>query len=164
MQRSTSIIRLARTGTARRVAVALGLLVGTALAGCGSAPTASNASTPNPTTAAAPNTITLSEWAVLVPSTSIKPGTYTYTITNTGATPHELLVFQSSLSASSYPMKAGNIDEEGAGISKISDGDNLAPGASQQRTVDLTHPGIYLFTCNLPSHFMQGMETMVTVA
>lgn len=164
MHHPTSTIRPARRSTARNAVVAAGLLLGLALAGCGGAAATSSVSTPTQTASSAPNTITLNEWAVAVPAATVKPGTYTYTVTNTGNTVHELLVFRSKLEPSGYPMKSGGIDEEGAAITKISDGDNLAAGASQQRTVDLTQPGTYLFTCNLPSHFAQGMEAVVTVA
>ncbi len=86
------------------------------------------------------------------------------TIMNSGQEPHELLVFRSDLEVSKYPTTDGDITEDGAGISKISDGDNIAPGQAQQRTVDLTQPGKYLFVCNLPGHFKKGMYTVVTVA
>jgi uncharacterized cupredoxin-like copper-binding protein len=33
---------------------------------------------------------------------------------------------------------------------------------TQARTIDLT-PGKYLFVCNIPGHFKQGMYTVVTV-
>ena len=112
----------------------------------------------------AANTVILSDWTIKTPA-QVKPGTYTYTITNnSGPTTHELLVFKSDLGPAAYPMTGGNITEDGAGITKISDGEDLAPGQKQQRTIDLTQPGKYLFVCNLPAHFGQGMHTAVTVA
>ena len=113
--------------------------------------------------AVAANTVTLSEWAVKVPA-RVKAGTYTYAIANSGQTPHELLVFRSDLDIAAYPKTEGDITEDGAGITKISDGDNLEPGQTQQRTVELSLPGRYLFVCNLPGHFKQGMYAIVTVA
>ena len=52
--------------------------------------------------------------------------------------------------------------EDGPGVELLSDGDNINPGKSQTRTVDLT-PGKYLFVCNIAGHFMSGMYTAVTV-
>jgi uncharacterized cupredoxin-like copper-binding protein len=72
-------------------------------------------------------------------------------------------VFRSDLAPSAYPLDHGDINEEGPGISKISDGDNIDPGKSQTRTVDLSTPGTYLFVCNLPGHFGHGMFKVVTV-
>ena len=112
----------------------------------------------------AANTVSLNDWTIKTPA-QVKPGTYTYTITNkSGQTTHELLVFRSDLAPAAYPMTGGNIAEDGDGITKISDGEDNARGQTQQRTVDLTQPGRYLFVCNLPAHFGQGMYTVVTVA
>jgi uncharacterized cupredoxin-like copper-binding protein len=111
--------------------------------------------------AAAP-TITLSEWKVTVAST-MKAGTATFAIANAGTIQHELLVFKSDLAPSAYPVdKSGDIIEDGAGVTLLSDGENIDAGGSQARTVDLT-PGTYLFVCNIPGHFKAGMFQVVTV-
>jgi uncharacterized cupredoxin-like copper-binding protein len=108
-------------------------------------------------------TVNLTEWKVTVDG-PIKPGKTDLTITNDGTVPHELLVFQSDRDPSAYPTDAaGDIKEEGAGVTLVSDGDNIDPGGSQTRSVDLT-PGKYLFVCNIPGHFKQGMFAVVTVA
>ena len=107
--------------------------------------------------------ISLSEWKVVVPS-ALRSGKTTFTITNAGAAPHELLVFKSDLDPSAYPTDAaGGIKEDGAGIKLVSDGENIDPAGSQTRAIDLP-PGKYLFVCNIPGHFKQGMFTAVTVA
>jgi uncharacterized cupredoxin-like copper-binding protein len=122
----------------------------------------STAGAPTPSAVAGPPTIVLTEWKVAV-ATTMKAGKMTFKITNGGAMVHELLVFKSDLAPAAYPTnKAGGINEEGAAIKLLSDGDNLDPGASQTRTVELT-PGKYLFVCNLPGHFRAGMFTVVTV-
>ncbi len=141
-----------------RLVPLLGLL---ALAGCGSA----TSPAPAPATAStADNAVLLSEWGVSAPNAHIAPGKYTYNIQNTGKTVHELLVFKSNLTPAAYPMSPDKFNEEGAGITKVSDGDNIDPGKSQTRTIDLTAPGTYLFTCNLPGHFKAGMFETVTVS
>lgn len=107
--------------------------------------------------------VVLREYKVELPTT-ISPGLKSLRISNFGTMPHELLVFRSDLDPSAYPMQGGDINEEDASITKVSDGDNLAPGTVQTRVLDLTTPGRYLFVCNLPGHFKQGMFTVVTVA
>lgn len=108
-------------------------------------------------------TVSLTEWKVTVAGT-IKSGKTDLTIANVGVAPHELLVFKSDLKPSAYPTDAaGDIKEEGAGVKLVSDGDNIDPAGTQARTVDLA-PGKYLFVCNIPGHFKQGMFTVVTVA
>jgi uncharacterized cupredoxin-like copper-binding protein len=106
--------------------------------------------------------ISLYEWKV-VAATSLKAGKTTFTISNFGAVPHELLIFKSKLPLSAYPTdKAGDIVEDGPGITLLSDGENIDPTGSQVRTVDLA-PGTYAFLCNIPGHFKAGMFAVVTV-
>lgn len=151
-------------GRVRTIALLLTVLA--SLTACAAAGTSSSAPSSSPAasplaTAANP-TIVLSEWKVAVANT-IKAGKVTFTITNAGTVPHELLVFKSDLDEAAYPKDTdGDIIEDGPGIDLLSDGDNIDPGASQMRTVDLT-PGKYLFVCNIPGHFKSGMFTTVTV-
>jgi uncharacterized cupredoxin-like copper-binding protein len=106
--------------------------------------------------------VSLNEWKVVVAGT-IRSGKTDLTITNIGAIAHELLVFKSDRDPSAYPTDgAGNIIEEGAGVTLVSDGENIDPGGTQARTVDLA-PGKYLFVCNIAGHFKAGMFTVVTV-
>ena len=129
------------------------------------APTASPAAStappsPSPATGA---TVSLTEWKVVIGGT-IKSGKTDLAITNVGVVAHELLVFKSDRAPSAYPTDAaGDIKEEGAGVKMVSDGDNIDPGGSQARAVTLA-PGKYLFVCNIPGHFKQGMFAVVTVA
>jgi uncharacterized cupredoxin-like copper-binding protein len=134
------------------------------LASCGSTSTTSSSS-PTSATAGAGGAqqVSLTEWKVDAP-TSLKAGQVALKISNGGTVEHELLVFKSDLDPAQYPTDSdGNIKEDGTGITKVSDGDNIAVGGSQTRTVDLTQPGKYLFFCNIPSHFKQGMVKVVTV-
>ena len=106
--------------------------------------------------------IGLSEWKVVVAST-FKSGATDFAITNNGASPHELLIFKSELEPAAYPTDAaGDIVEEGTGVTLVSDGENIDPAGSQARNVDLA-PGKYVFVCNIPGHFKNGMFTVVTV-
>jgi len=114
---------------------------------------------------AAPATasISLTEWKVVVTG-AIKSGATDLTIKDVGVAAHEFLVFKSDLDPSAYPTdKNGDIVEDGPGVELVSDGENIDPGGTQTRTIDLT-PGTYLFVCNIPSHFKNGMYTVVTVA
>jgi uncharacterized cupredoxin-like copper-binding protein len=107
-------------------------------------------------------TIALSEWKVDMAS-AIKAGKSTFSISNAGTIPHELLIFKSSLAPSAYPTDpAGDIVEDGGGVDLVSDGENVDPAGTQTRSIDLA-PGTYLFVCNIPGHFKAGMFTVVTV-
>ncbi|HEV1997219.1 MAG TPA: plastocyanin/azurin family copper-binding protein [Candidatus Dormibacteraeota bacterium] len=158
---STARKRLARVVRGAALTVFLA-----SLAACGS--TATTPATPDSNPTVAPATgdqvAATSEWKVEVPA-SIKAGQVNFKITNTGAVEHELLVFKADKGIADYPVDAdGKIKEEDPSIVKVSDGDNIAAGASQTRTIDLTKPGRYLFVCNLPTHFKQGMSKIVTVS
>ena len=125
------------------------------------APSASELAAPSPSAAA--NTIQLSEWKVAMP-TEVKAGMVTFTITNIGAVPHELIGFRSALDPVAYPRKKdGDVNEEGKGIVSATDGDNIDPAGTQTRTINLTTPGRYVFMCNIPGHFVQGMYLVVNV-
>ena len=127
------------------------------------APTVDATPVPSTAVAAANVAVSLTEWKVAVPET-LKAGQVTFDITNDGSMQHEMLVFKSDLAPADYPKDAnGDIVEEGAGVTLISDGDNIEPKGTQSRTVDLSAPGTYLFVCNLPGHFKAGMFTVVTV-
>jgi uncharacterized cupredoxin-like copper-binding protein len=105
----------------------------------------------------------LSEWHIAAPTT-ISAGSVILEAGNFGTIQHELLVFKSDLAPSQFPVDAnGNIVEDGPGITLVSDADNIDPGGTQTRTVDLTSPGTYLFVCNIPGHFKAGMYSTLTV-
>lgn len=124
-------------------------------------PSASALAVASPSAAA--NTIQLSEWKVAMP-TEIKAGMVTFTITNIGAVPHELIGFRSALDPVAYPrQKDGDVNEEDKGIVSATDGENIDPAGTQTRTIDLTTPGRYVFMCNIAGHFVQGMYVVVNV-
>jgi uncharacterized cupredoxin-like copper-binding protein len=123
-------------------------------------PSASSGAAPSPSSLAP--TVSLAEWTVVAPGT-MHSGKADLMIVNNGAQAHELLIFRSNRDPAAYPTDAaGDIKEEGAGVSLVSDGDNIDPGGSQTRSVDLK-PGKYLFVCNIPGHFKQGMYEVVIV-
>jgi uncharacterized cupredoxin-like copper-binding protein len=110
-----------------------------------------------------PPSATETEFKIDTP-TVVKPGSYAYMLYNAGSLAHEVLVFRPSLARDALPVDAdGNLSEDAPGMNKISDGDNISPGQTQARTIDLTEPGTYLFVCNLPGHYKNGMYTWVTV-
>lgn len=147
------------------IGAGLGTLLLTMVAACGgtTTPTSSPAGAAA-APASATSSVALSEMKVTMQA-GYAAGKHTFTVSNAGTVPHELLVFRSVLTPDRYPTEAsGAIAEDGAGITKISDGDNLAKGQSQTRTVDLSQPGTYLFVCNLPGHFAAHMYTVVTAS
>ena len=126
--------------------------------------TTSASATPVVKTPAGADTVALREYNVSVAPPALTLGKHDFTIVNDGRTEHELLVFHTNLDPAAFPIGPdGNIVEDAPGMNKTSDGDNIAPGGTQKRTVDLSQPGTYVFVCNLPGHFKAGMFQVVTV-
>jgi uncharacterized cupredoxin-like copper-binding protein len=93
------------------------------------------------------------------------PGRYSFAIRNTGKTQHELIAFRTDLAPANLPLDAtGDVNEDGPGLTKATDGDNVHAGKSQTRSIGLTSPGAYIFVCNLPGHFKAGMYAVATVS
>jgi uncharacterized cupredoxin-like copper-binding protein len=107
-------------------------------------------------------TISLTEFKLSMSELVLPAGKVTLKITNNGAIAHELVVFRLSGPTAQIPMAGGNMNEDGPGVTDVSDGDNLNPGQSVTRPADFT-PGTYLFVCNLPGHYMAGMHQSVIV-
>jgi len=106
----------------------------------------------------------LHEWTIELSDTKLRPGRYTFRISNTGIGEHELIAFR-NVPGGKLPVEgsSGDVNEEAPGLENATDGDNIAPGGTQTRAVDLTAPGAYIFVCNLPGHYKLGMHLMVTV-
>ena len=116
--------------------------------------------------AASPQTVnaSLSEWNVGLSRTTLPAGTYTFKISNAGTMEHELIAFRTGSPSAVLPTDVkSDVEEESPAIVKATDGDDLAAGGTQTRTIDLTKPGTYVFLCNLPGHYKLGMHTTVTV-
>ena len=159
-----------RASTPKRLTIMFGgvaaaaLVAGLAACGSNAATTTTSESSSSTAPVSGDQTATLSEYKIVVP-TLIKAGKLNFKIVNAGAVEHELVVFKADLDLAAYPTDdAGALKEEDPSITKTSDGSNIAAGGSEQRTIDLSKPGRYLFVCNLPSHFKLGMATIVTVS
>jgi plastocyanin len=132
-----------------RLAAALAAL-SFALAACGGG-SSSSSSTPAPAGGGGSSSsggsgtavdVTLADFSIDVSGgTTLDPGTYTFNVTNTSATGHNLTI-------------------EGPGVE-----DEATPtfsSGSEQLTVTLSD-GTYEFYCSVPGHKEAGMETDVTV-
>lgn len=125
---------------------------------------ASCSSGSNPTPSAL--TVTEKDFSVSVSSTKVAAGSFKVTVANEGAIVHELVVFRTDLDEGSLPHTADDqrIDEEGAGITHLDpEAEGIAPNGSKSITIDLP-AGRYIFSCNLPGHYRQGMHTLVTAS
>ena len=133
--------------TPARALVAISLLALLLLAGCGG-PGGVTANLTDTSIQVAPNTVTA--------------GDITFHIKNISATEvHEFVVLQTDLGADQLPMDAdGNVAEDK--LSSPGEKGDIAAGQSADLTLNLP-AGHYMFICNLPQHFKEGMHTSFTV-
>lgn len=144
--------------THRRVAAAAAVLILTlALAGCGSSSSGSS-STPSTTPTSTPTSsggggggggggktvdVTLADFSItLAGGDSLTPGSYTFHVTNNGATDHNLTINGPGVSDQATPTFGG--------------------GNSEDLTVTL-QDGTYEFFCSVPGHKEAGMDVNITV-
>jgi uncharacterized cupredoxin-like copper-binding protein len=96
----------------------------------------------------------LGDYWVKPSTTSVPAGKVTFTATNVGQVPHELMIERAPIK-----MDAPGQPNEDAAQGMIEDMD---PGQSGSMTLNL-QPGSYMLFCNVPGHFMMGQHTMFKV-
>ena len=115
--------------------------------------------------------VALTEYEVTVAPTSAPAREITFSIENTGDEAHELVIVMTDLAVADLPANAdGSFDEEGDGIEVVDELELIAPGATEELSVDLD-AGSYVLVCNfvvpegdeLESHFHEGMVAPFTV-
>ena len=158
-------------GTLTRQSLAVLTVSLLALAAC-SSPAGSNTSSAPSTGDGQTIKVTLTEWAVVMDKTSAPAGSLTFEVTNAGTQfKHEFVVIKTDLDPADLPADAtGKVDEAGAGIEFIGEVEELAIGASDTGSFDLT-AGKYVLICNIveagaghESHYTEGMRVAFTVS
>ena len=124
--------------------VALGATAcGSGSSGSSSTPVAAGGSTGTGTTQGTLVNVTLKDFSIAVSGgTTLAPGTYTFHVTNSGPTGHNLTI-------------------DGPGVSGQSTG-TFSAGGTSDLTVTLKN-GTYDLFCSVPGHKAAGMDTTVTV-
>jgi len=128
----------------------LAAMVVTILAACG--PTGNNVN------------VTMTDFAFKASRSEFKPGeTYTFTITNEGAVPHEFVIAE-PLEEGEMHMEGEEMEHEGL-IVEVEE-DELPPGAKV--TIDVTFPseapehGLE-YACHIEGHYEAGMHSPITL-
>jgi uncharacterized cupredoxin-like copper-binding protein len=140
------------------------MLPDSALSSSSSAPPTSPASssTVEASTSGAANALAVTEhnFAIDPSAGTVAAGTVTLSISNTGPSSHELLIFRTALPDDKLPLgNDARVNEDA--IPKVFDTEtDLPAGDHRQATVNLP-PGRYVLICNLPGHYLSGMHTTV---
>lgn len=107
--------------------------------------------------------VTESDFKIVPAETSAAAGELTFDIKNDAQQTHEFVIFKTDLAPDSLPLDAdGNVDEEGDGVEHIDEVEDITGGSTASLTVTLD-AGSYVFICNLPGHYQQGMHVAFTV-
>ena len=102
--------------------------------------------------------VTLSDFKVEPAESSASAGELTFDVENTAGQTHEFVIFQTDLAPDALPTNEdGDVDEEGEGVTLIDEIEDITGGSTQSLTVSLD-AGNYVFICNLPGHYRQGMH------
>ncbi len=146
------------------------LLTTAALAGCGD-DDKDTAATPPPPAASTPASTTDGTAAtggeIAVNATDFKftpsaitadAGDLEITLTNEGQAPHELVLLKTDAAADALPVSNGKVEEQG----EQGEIEEIASGASDSHTFDVS-PGRYVYVCNVPGHYADGMHGTLTV-
>lgn len=104
--------------------------------------------------------VALVEFAINPAQDTVDAGTVTFSVSNDGATPHNLRVVKTDLAPDALP-KDGVLVDEGQVDVVVSTAD-LPGGATEEQSVDLA-AGSYVLVCNIPGHYDLGMLTAFTV-
>ena len=108
--------------------------------------------------------VTVSDFKVEPAETSAPAGELTFDITNDAEQTHEFVIFKTDLAPDALPVgDDGDVDEEGEGVEHIDEIEDITGGSTQSLTVSLD-AGNYVFICNLPGHYEQGMHAAFTVS
>lgn len=155
--------------TARRILVIAVpfVLLSAACSKSNDAASPSNSATTTAVAAGGTVSVSLNQWTITPSATTVPAGSVNFDVTNDGTVTHEFVVLQTDTPASEIPIKsfegeADRINEDTAGTNVGETGD-MEAGATQTLTLDLA-PGHYVFVCNLPGHYGQGMHIDFTVA
>jgi uncharacterized cupredoxin-like copper-binding protein len=104
------------------------------------------------------------DFSITLDESSAAAGELTFDVTNDAEQTHEFVIFKTDLAEDALPTADdGTVDEEGEGIELVDEIEDIEAGSTQSLTVTLD-AGNYVFICNLPGHYAQGMHTTFTAS
>jgi uncharacterized cupredoxin-like copper-binding protein len=121
-------------------------------------PTSAATQPANTATAGTTINVKAKDFAFALDKASGPAGKFTFVVTNAGPSDHEFVIFKTDLAPDALPLVADKtkVDEDGQGVVHIDEIEDLNVGDTKTLSIDL-EPGSYVFICNLPAHYSQGM-------
>jgi len=114
--------------------------------------------------------VTLTDYDMILSTSSVSAGKVEFAITNRGGFVHEMLVVRTDLAIDKLPKTVdGRFDETSPAVEVVASVDDVAAGGAASLTKKLA-AGSYFLICNLPAetgdtitHFQHGMLAPFTV-
>ena len=128
------------------------------IAGCGSGAKATKRTATPAATSAKGLTVAATEFAFAPTTLHAKAGRVTISLDNGGKIPHELVLLKPGVAADRLKVTKGRVSEATT-QGEISE---TKTGVSASHTFDLK-PGTYVYVCNIPGHYADGMRGTLTV-
>ena len=108
--------------------------------------------------------VSLADFTISPDESTASAGELTFDVTNDAEQTHEFVIFKTDLAADALPTDdEGLVDESGEGVELVDEIEDIEAGSTQSLTVTLDAAN-YVFICNLPGHYAQGMHTAFTVS
>jgi uncharacterized cupredoxin-like copper-binding protein len=104
-------------------------------------------------------TVTTTDFAFMPTAITAAPGKLKLTLSNQGKVEHEMVVLKTDQAADALKVGSGARVSEYASVGEVSE---TAPGATKSATLDLK-AGKYVYVCNIPGHYGDGMYGTLTV-
>jgi uncharacterized cupredoxin-like copper-binding protein len=104
------------------------------------------------------------DFAIHLSQFTLPAGHYVFVDTNHGPSPHELVMWKTTLPADRLPLASNQrVMENSPTLGSVLDsGSSLDPGETRLLTTTLV-PGHYVIVCDLPGHYISGMHVDITV-
>lgn len=128
-----------------------------AIAGCGGS--ATQASSGSASSGSGDLSVSATDFKFSQTDLTAKAGKVKVTLANKGQAPHEFIVLKTDAAPDALKVKNGRVAED-ASVGEIAE---TASGKSASHTFDLK-PGKYVFVCNIPGHYGDGMRGQLTVS
>ena len=96
---------------------------------------------------------------------SVAAGEVTFDVRNQGPSTHEFVIIKTDTKADALPFDSSSseVNEEDSSLHHVDEVEDVKAGKDKKLTVNL-QPGHYVFICNLPGHYHQGMHFDFTVS
>ena len=94
---------------------------------------------------------------------SIGRGQVEFVVRNAGPSAHQFVVLRTDYDSRGLPVKANQVNEQVSHVQLSGQINEVGRGSEESLTLAL-RPGRYVFICNLPGHYEQGMAAGFTVS